>query len=381
MTDRNTSVTMKWSFRFARVAGIDIAVHATFALLLGWIALTVWRTTQSGSAVLQGLAFVLTLFACVVLHELGHALTARHFGIRTRSITLLPIGGVAAMEKMPEDPKQEMLVAIAGPMVNVAIAIVIGLWISLNNIAPPDVNADTSQLFGSPAAFLYSLLSINLILAIFNMLPAFPMDGGRVLRAALAMRMEHHLATIRAAKIGQSMAVVLFFLGFFYSPILMLISVFIWFAAGAESGAEQLRHSLNRVSPRQAMISRFDLLHGGDMLQRALDLTLQTDQKNFPVQFADGSLHALSQKDMLAALRSDGEQVRLHSLSLPPLECCDIHEPMEQVLDRIQHQSNPIIGVTDEAKLCGVIHLENIMELVRIDEARDAWREGSGRTL
>src|SRR5690606_8315726 len=100
MTDRNTANTMKWSFRFARIAGIDIAVHATFALLLGWVALTVWRTTQSADAVLQVLFFVLTLFACVVLHELGHALTARHFGIRTRSITLLPIGGVATMEKM-----------------------------------------------------------------------------------------------------------------------------------------------------------------------------------------------------------------------------------------------------------------------------------------
>jgi Zn-dependent protease len=381
MTDRNTATTIKWSFRFARIAGIDIAVHATFALLLGWIALTVWRSTESGSAVLQGLFFVLTLFGCVVLHELGHALTARHFGIRTRSITLLPIGGVAAMEKMPEDPKQEMLVAIAGPMVNVVIAAALGLWISLNNIDPPDVNADASQLFGTPAAFLYSLLSINLILAIFNMLPAFPMDGGRVLRAALAMRMEHHLATLRAAKIGQSMAVVLFFLGFFYSPILMLISVFIWFAAGAESGAEQLRHALHSVSPREAMVSRFDLLHGDDSLQRALDLTLQTDQKHFPVQLANGELRTLSQRDMLAALREEGEQVRLHALPLPPLESCDLRESMQQVLDRIQQQTNPIIGVTDGQQLVGLIHLENIMELVRIDQARDAWREGGKRTL
>lgn len=381
MTDRNTANTMKWSFRFARIAGIDIAVHATFALLLGWVALTVWRTTQSADAVLQGLFFVLTLFACVVLHELGHALTARHFGIATRSITLLPIGGVAAMEKMPEDPKQEMLVAIAGPLVNVVIAAALGLWISLNNIAPPDVNADASQLFGTPAAFLYSLLSINLMLAIFNMLPAFPMDGGRVLRAALAMKMEHHLATLRAAKIGQSMAVVLFFLGFFYSPVLMLISVFIWFAAGAESGAEQLRHALHSVSPRQAMVSRFDLLHGDDTLQRALDLTLQTDQKHFPVQFANGGLYVLSQRDMLAALRSEGEKIRLRSLPLPALQCCDISEPMQQVLDRIQQQGNPIIGVTESGQLSGVIHLENIMELMRIDEARDAWRESRGRML
>lgn len=363
---------MGWSLRFARVAGIDIAVHATFALLLGWIALTVWRSTHSGIAVLQGLLFVLTLFACVVLHELGHALTARRFGIRTRSITLLPIGGVASMEKIPEDPKQEMLVAIAGPLVNVAIAVLIWLWLGLNNIAPPDASQNAITMLGSPAAFLYSLLSINLILAIFNMLPAFPMDGGRVLRAALATRMDHHLATLRAARIGQSMAVVLFFLGFFYSPILMLISVFIWLAAGAESGAEQLRHALHRVSTQQAMITRFDTLDSGDTLQRALDLTMHTDQKHFPVQDDNGTLKLLSQRDMLTALREHGEQIRISSLPLPTLECCDLRQPMQQVLDRMQQQTTPVIGVRELGKLVGLIHMENIMELLRIAEARTA---------
>ncbi len=361
---------MGWSLRFARIAGIDIAVHATFALLLGWIALTVWRSTHSSVAVLQGLLFVLILFACVVLHELGHALTARRFGIRTRSITLLPIGGVASMEKIPEDPKQEMLVAIAGPLVNVAIAALIWLWLVLNDIAPPDTSQNATAMLGSPAVFLYSLLSINLILAIFNMLPAFPMDGGRVLRAVLATRMDHHLATLRAARIGQSMAVVLFFLGFFYSPILMLISVFIWLAAGAESGAEQLRHALHRVSSEQAMITRFDTLNANDPLQRALDLTVQTDQKHFPVQDGSGVLKLLSQRDMLTALREHGEQVPVGNLPLPPLECCHLRQPMQQVLDQIQQQATAVIGVSDQGKLVGLIHMENIMELLRIDQAR-----------
>ncbi|MCK5873875.1 MAG: site-2 protease family protein [Alcanivoracaceae bacterium] len=376
MTDQQGKpAIMAWSLRLARVAGIDIAVHATFALLLGWIALTVWRSTHSSAAVLQGLLFVLTLFACVVLHELGHALTARRFGIRTRSITLLPIGGVASMEKIPEDPKQEMLVAVAGPLVNVAIAVVIWLWLGLNNVAPPDPGQNAISMLGSPAAFLYSLLSINLMLAIFNMLPAFPMDGGRVLRAALATRMDHHLATLRAARIGQSMAVVLFFLGFFYSPILMLISVFIWLAAGAESGAEQLRHALHRVSTQQAMITRFDTLHVNDTLQRALDLTMHTDQKHYPVQDDYGTLKLLSQRDMLTALRQHGEQVRIGNLPLPTLECCELRQPMQQVLDQIQQQTTPVVGVTAQDKLVGLIHLENIMELLRIAEARAAHTE------
>ena len=248
MAERSTAATMKWSFRFARIAGIDIAVHATFALLLGWIALSIWRSTHSSAAVLQGMVFVMALFVCVVLHELGHALTARRFGVRTRSITLLPIGGVAAMERMPDQPRQEILVALAGPMVNVLIALVLGAWIRLHNVAPPEIDADTVLLFSSPAAFVYSLLSINVMLAVFNLLPAFPMDGGRVLRAALAIKMEHHLATLRAARIGQSMAVVLFFLGILYSPVMMLIAVFIWFAAGAESGAERQPSSLRAAA-------------------------------------------------------------------------------------------------------------------------------------
>ncbi|MCB1678835.1 MAG: site-2 protease family protein [Halioglobus sp.] len=378
MAERSTAATMKWSFRFARIAGIDIAVHATFALLLGWIALSIWRSTHSSAAVLQGMVFVMALFVCVVLHELGHALTARRFGVRTRSITLLPIGGVAAMERMPDQPRQEILVALAGPMVNVLIALVLGAWIRLHNVAPPEIDADTVLLFSSPAAFVYSLLSINVMLAVFNLLPAFPMDGGRVLRAALAIKMEHHLATLRAARIGQSMAVVLFFLGILYSPVMMLIAVFIWFAAGAESGAEQLRHALHSVTPRQAMISRFELLDAGDCLQRALDLTLQTDQKHFPVRFSDNSLRTLSQRDMLGALRDGGEQVRLSALSLPLLATCDVRESMEQVLDRIQQENHAIIGVTDRQRLVGLLHLENILELMRIDAARDAHRSQDG---
>ena len=378
MAERSTAATMKWSFRFARIAGIDIAVHATFALLLGWIALSIWRSTHSSAAVLQGMVFVMALFVCVVLHELGHALTARRFGVRTRSITLLPIGGVAAMERMPDQPRQEILVALAGPMVNVLIALVLGAWIRLHNVAPPELDADTVLLFSSPAAFVYSLLSINVMLAVFNLLPAFPMDGGRVLRAALAIKMEHHLATLRAARIGQSMAVVLFFLGILYSPVMMLIAVFIWFAAGAESGAEQLRHALHSVTPRQAMISRFELLDAGDCLQRALDLTLQTDQKHFPVRFSDNSLRTLSQRDMLGALRDGGEQVRLSALSLPLLATCDVRESMEQVLDRIQQENHAIIGVTDRQRLVGLLHLENILELMRIDAARDAHRSQDG---
>ncbi|MGB1222231.1 MAG: site-2 protease family protein, partial [Alcanivoracaceae bacterium] len=180
-----------WSFRLTRIAGIDVRVHLTFFLLLVWIGLSVWEQTRSQTAVLQGMAFVLTLFACVVLHEFGHALTARRFGIRTRRITLWPIGGVASMERMPDDPKQEILVALAGPAVNVVIAAALWLMLTAADYQPVSVAQDPAALFIDGGAFVYNIMVINVVLAVFNMLPAFPMDGGRVLRASLALAMPH----------------------------------------------------------------------------------------------------------------------------------------------------------------------------------------------
>ncbi|HEY9032502.1 MAG TPA: site-2 protease family protein, partial [Pseudomonadales bacterium] len=191
---------MKWSWKIARIAGIDVSVHATFFLLLLWFALVSWRQSQELVAVFTSLAFIVTLFACVVMHEFGHALTARRFGISTRSITLLPIGGVAALEKMPDDPKQEILVALAGPAVNVVIAGV--LWLYLSATMTPLTAED---VMAGRIPFWYQVMVVNIVLAVFNLLPAFPMDGGRVLRAALALFMPHNEATQKAARIGQSL--------------------------------------------------------------------------------------------------------------------------------------------------------------------------------
>ena len=230
---------MKWSWRLAEVAGIGVYMHATFLILIGWVVLTHWLQDESLTDTLRGVIFILALFACVVMHEFGHALTARKYGIKARDITLLPIGGVARLERMPEEPKQELWVALAGPAVNLVIAAALFLWLELTGNVPQ--MAEVGQL-GGP--FLAQLMVVNVFLVVFNMLPAFPMDGGRVLRALLATRIPYTRATEIAASLGQAMALLFGFLGFFTNPFLLFIAFFVWIGAAQESSMVQMKSAL-----------------------------------------------------------------------------------------------------------------------------------------
>src|SRR5690606_35343714 len=215
-----TGGLMKWSTRIGTFAGIDVYVHTTFFILILWIAFAYWRVEQSVGAALAGVAFILALFACVVLHEFGHALTARRYGIRTRDITLLPIGGLARLERMPDEPIQELWVALAGPAGNVGIAAVLFASLSIAHVVALNYEFDIAT--GSCCA---NLLLVNVILVLFNALPAFPMDGGRVLRALLAMRMDYVRATQIAANMGQAMALMFGLVGLFTYPFLIFIAL------------------------------------------------------------------------------------------------------------------------------------------------------------
>src|SRR5512139_1754857 len=228
-SDRIRSYHMKWQWKLGRFAGIDVFVHATFLLLIGWVGYSQWLENRNWGDVLNGILFILALFLCVVLHEYGHALTARKFGIKTRDITLYPIGGVARLERMPDKPIQEFWVALAGPAVNLVIAAVLFGWLFFTGAFIP-----VSQLTLSTVPFIERLAVINLSLVLFNLLPAFPMDGGRVLRSLLAMRLDQVRATNIAATVGQGMAILFGIAGFFGNPFLILIAFFVWFGASQE---------------------------------------------------------------------------------------------------------------------------------------------------
>ena len=220
---------MGWSINIGSIAGTAIRIHITFLLFLAWIFFASY-TAGGAEAAWNSLVFMLLLFACVVAHEFGHIFMARRFGVTTPTVTLLPIGGVAQLERIPEKPWEEFLVAIAGPAVNIvisaALVLLLGASLEPRNLAAVD---DVS------VGILDRLAIVNIFLVLFNMIPAFPMDGGRVLRAALASRLGYARATTIAASIGQFFAFFLGFLGLFGNPLLIFIAIFVYLAAASEA--------------------------------------------------------------------------------------------------------------------------------------------------
>ena len=288
----------KWSWRVGTVAEIGIFIHWTFALILAWVAITYALAGAPLAAVAEALALILAIFGCVILHELGHALTAKRFGIRTRDITLLPIGGVARLERMPERPIHELLVALAGPAVNVVIAIVLAALLVVWRGG--DALVDMAFIEHSLLAKLFYL---NIILAVFNLLPAFPMDGGRVLRALLAMRLSYERATDIAASVGQAMAISFAAIGIFYNWFLIFIALFVYI--GAQQEAEQIRNRSLLAGARvgDAMITNFTAMRPHDPIVLAADRLLHGDQQHFPVVDARGRVAGvLTRPDLIQAL-------------------------------------------------------------------------------
>ncbi|HEY8548548.1 MAG TPA: site-2 protease family protein, partial [Vicinamibacterales bacterium] len=262
---------MKWSFRIATVAGIPVYVHVTFVVLIVFVFLQDWARGEDVRAALKGVLFILAIFGTVVLHEFGHALTARRYGIQTQDITLLPIGGLARLERLPDIPRQELWVALAGPAVNIALAMLTAalLVVTGDAILPRLAEAALSGADAPPdlAGTLRRFLVINVWLALFNLIPAFPMDGGRALRAVLAERMDYVKATETAASLGQALALVFGFIGLFTNPFLMFIALFVWMGATAEASTVSVRGAVSGVPVSRAMITEFRAIDSDDSLQ------------------------------------------------------------------------------------------------------------------
>lgn len=356
---------MQWSWKIARIANIDVYIHTTFFLLLAWFAYSDWKQAGTIEAVIQGSVFIILLFTCVVLHEFGHALTARRYKVVTNRITLLPIGGVASMERIPDDPKQELHIAVAGPMVNVVIAGLLYFWMNLS-----DISITEEDILSNNLPLAYRLLLVNVMLVVFNMLPVYPTDGGRVLRALLAMRMPHHKATAIAARIGQTLAIVMGIVGFLYNhPMLILIAVFLWFGATAENQMEQTKVSLHNITAEQAMITEFHILSPNAPLSLAVQYTLSSNQKNFPVGNEHQLEGVLTQNQLMLALQKFGETAQVHQAMINPIQTVAHNTPVENILADIQMKSSGIVAVSKSGQIVGIIDLDNIIELIRIQNA------------
>jgi Zn-dependent protease len=355
---------MRWSTTIGRFAGIDVKVHATFALILAWVALSHWRGEGSVAAILGGLAFILALFFCVVLHEFGHALTARRYGVKTRDIILLPIGGVARLERIPDDPRQELWIALAGPAVNVAIAIVLAFWLQLTGGWQP-----VEELTVSGGSFVERLLIVNLFLVVFNLIPAFPMDGGRVLRALLGLKLDYVRATQIAASIGQALALGFGFLGLFTNPFLVFIALFVWIGAGQEASLVQTKSALGGIPVRQLMITDYRVLAPTEPLDRAVELTLATSQKDFPVVSGERVVGILTQGDLLQALDAQGRASPVSEAMQTSFETADVSEMMEPVFRRLHACACRTLPVLADGRLAGLVTMDNVGEFISIRSA------------
>src|SRR5437016_9212220 len=284
---------MRWSIKIARISGIEVRIHVTFLLFLAWIGFTYYQVGGSAAAA-EGVLFILALFGCVLLHEFGHALAARAFGIRTPDITLLPIGGVARLQRMPDKPWQELAVAVAGPLVNVVIAAVLIFVLgrraefqSLQHLEQPGIE------------MLAKLASVNISLVLFNLIPAFPMDGGRVLRSVLAMTMNYARATQVAAWIGQGLAFVFGFIGLFSNPMLIFIAFFIFLGAQQEAAIDE-----TRALPEDAeKAAGYDAEQPLNIIEEELEPPVVRTEALLPDPKAVPPDQTLAQKDLLELLQ------------------------------------------------------------------------------
>lgn len=355
---------MKWSIRLGKVAGIDVFMHVTFLLLIAWIGMVHWQQTQSLSGTAVGVGFILAIFGSVLLHELGHAIAARRYGVATRDIVLLPIGGVARLERIPETPRHELVVALAGPAVNVLIAFLLYLWLQASGQWLPG-----SPVTVSGGSFLQRLYFVNLFLVAFNLLPAFPMDGGRVLRALLAMRLEYTQATRVASVIGQGLALLLGFIGLFANPFLIFIALFVWIGAAQESALTQMKHALAGIPLRRVMMTDFRTIHPDDSLSRAIDLTLAGTQVDFPVVEDERVVGVLSQGDLLRALRERGTEAPVRDVMGREFQVAEADEMTDLVFRRLQDCACHTIPVVVRDRLVGLVSMDNFGEFMRIQAA------------
>lgn len=357
---------MGWSLTIGTFAGTAVRLHFTFLLFLGWIAISMYLS-QGPAAAIDWISFFILLFACVVLHEFGHIFMARRFGVKTPEVILSPIGGIANMERIPEAPTQELLIAIAGPLVNVVIAalLMIGFGISLESLRT--LNFETATL-------AERLTLVNITLVVFNVIPAFPMDGGRMLRSVLAMNMPAAKATQVAARIGQAFAFLFVLLGLFYNPILMLVGIFIYFAAASEEQTAAFTSFAKGHTVKDAMEVAPVTLPRGAPVSKAVDALLAVAQRDFPVVDERGQAVGLLDRDaMLAGIKNLGADAPIDKL-MRETSAFKSDMPLTEAFTQMRNQGRKAEVVVDRSgAVIGMLTLENVAEMMMVENARPGW--------
>jgi Zn-dependent protease/CBS domain-containing protein len=357
---------MRGAFKLGNVAGIGIYIHWTFAILIIFIIFSNYQSGNNTQQIAWAVLFVLSIFVTVFLHELGHALAAKRYNIKTKDITMLPIGGLARLESIPEKPFEELVVAIAGPAVNIALALFTGLFITL-----PNTEVLVAELSNGVNAhnFFLNFLVVNVWLALFNLIPAFPMDGGRVLRALLAMKFERHIATNIAARIGQLLAIGFIFLGFYGNPMLIFIGFFIFLGAQAEAQMVQTKSMLMGYTVKNALIQQYQTIEATEPVSTAVHLLLNSQYKTFLVTQNSYPVGTLNRDDIIRALSQKGDAEPVAFVMDTNLVFIDAHLPLEEAYQQMQQQQANFVLVKENDRFIGIVDNENILEFILVKSA------------
>lgn len=360
---------MRWSLTLGTIAGTAVRIHITFLLFLVFIGVSQFRSS-GGAAAIDTVLYVILIFACVTAHEFGHVLMADRFGVKTTDVTLFPIGGVASMDQIPEKPSQELLIALAGPAVNIAIAMVI-----LIATRPTLESFQLSELSDGHSNLVLRLGIANLALGIFNLVPAFPMDGGRVLRALLAIQFSHTQATRFAAIIGQGLAFVLGFIGLFGNPMMIFIAVFIYIAAGAESEAVMLRDLTRDLMVADAMVTGITPISFDDHVGAATIALIGSPHEDFPVVDGTGAFRGfVTRSDIIAALSTGGPESSIAAITRPSVPRVSPWDKLDKAMKLIETSLRPVAIVMDDAgKISGILTRQSILQIAAIHAARPDW--------
>jgi Zn-dependent protease len=353
---------VRWSYRLLTILGTEVRIHVTFVLLVAWYAYLAYRMGGQPAAVGAAL-FLLLVFLCVLLHEFGHILMARRFGIPTPEVLLSPIGGIARLARMPEEPRQELLVALAGPAVTLLIAAALGGWLAWRGEL-----VDVWAFDPGHARMAVDVYRVNLILLAFNLLPAFPMDGGRVLRSLLASRRGMVAGTRIAARIGQGFAVVFGLLGLVANPMLIIIAGFIYFAAEAEAQAVEARVAGRGVSAGAMMITDLRALRVYATLEEAVRALLAGEQREFPIVDNDGRLEGLLTRDnLIRGLAELGPTGTVGSVMTTGVTPVHPFTAFDEVLTRLRQSRLPALPVVDDrGTVIGLVTADNITDLILV---------------
>ena len=359
---------MKGSFKLGKIADIGIFIHWTFSLLILFIVFINYRSGQNATQILWSVFFVLSIFITVVMHELGHALAAKRYNIITKDITLLPIGGIARLEKIPEKPIEELIVAIAGPLVNIVLAVITGIFITI----PATSEQLMAQLANGVNAnnFFLNFFLVNFWLALFNLIPAFPMDGGRILRALLSFRLQRHVATRISARIGQFLALGIILLGFFTSPFLIFIGIFVIIGAQVEADYTESKFMLKGFKVHDVLMKQYPKIDANETVKTAVALVLDSQNKNFLITEQEIPVGTLNRDQIIMALSQKGEAEFIYNIMDRNLIFLDANSLLENVFELIQLNKSKLMLVMENNEVAGALDIENLMEFILINEVK-----------